>query len=261
MRSSKTRAVVGATCAALLASGVAAFATPGDDAVNACVDRSKGTLRIVGSSADCNATKERFLSWNQQGQPGPTGPAGPAGETGPQGPAGAAGATGPAGPAGPAGPEGPQGAPGPGARIYKAGANFDAAPNLQPDEYTLLFRFADVPAGDYLLDARLDFELQFNRSGVFRGMVRVECQVDVPVDGALAANHYIFRSRATGGDDALLWSGVWPFEDVLHVAHPGPVSLSCRREDADTSIAYHAFDSSLFLQRIDELVATPSFHA
>jgi len=77
-------------------------------AINACVNKTSGALRI---SKSCKKG-ERPLSWNATGATGPTGPAGPAGVaggTGPAGPAGVAGGTGPAGPAGVAGATGPAG--------------------------------------------------------------------------------------------------------------------------------------------------------
>ncbi len=79
--------------------------------IDACVNKSSGSVRIIGASQSCGSA-ENALSWNVAG---PTGPAGPAGATGPTGPAGAAGPAGPAGPVGPAGATGPTGPPGAGA--------------------------------------------------------------------------------------------------------------------------------------------------
>jgi hypothetical protein len=51
----------------------------------ACVNTKNGGMRLVGSPADCNASKETAVSWNVVG---PEGPQGDQGEPGPQGPPG-----------------------------------------------------------------------------------------------------------------------------------------------------------------------------
>ena len=61
--------------------------------INACVNKSDGTIRIVLSTDSCKKS-ESPLSWNMQGPPGEEGnpgQAGPVGPAGPQGPAGPAG--------------------------------------------------------------------------------------------------------------------------------------------------------------------------
>lgn len=81
-------------------------------AVRACVHRTTGALRVVGSAGECRAG-ERYLTWSLAGTPGRPGPAGPAGRAGPVGPSGKTGAPGPAGAPGAAGAPGLAGAPGP----------------------------------------------------------------------------------------------------------------------------------------------------
>jgi hypothetical protein len=124
--------------AAGLASVAAAADAPVPSAVNACVHKTTGQVRVVANTNQCSAQVETALTWNQQGVPGPqgtigpAGPVGPAGATGdpgpagvqgPAGPAGGAGAQGPAGPAGSAGPQGPVGAQGPQGPSGPAGAS------------------------------------------------------------------------------------------------------------------------------------------
>jgi hypothetical protein len=79
-----------------------------DDAINACVNKKTGLVRIVSESAKCRRAEDP-LSWNRTGPPGEQGPAGPLGPKGEQGPAGPPGPRGEQGPAGPPGPQGEQG--------------------------------------------------------------------------------------------------------------------------------------------------------
>ena len=65
--------------------------------IDACVNNSSGTIKIVSAPTQCSNNEIRLV-WNADGVAGPTGPEGPTGPTGPQG---LAGATGPQGPAGP----------------------------------------------------------------------------------------------------------------------------------------------------------------
>jgi hypothetical protein len=63
----------------------------------ACVTTKTGSLRMVASPAECNATRETAVSWNMVGPQGPQGPAGPQGAQGQQGPQGPEGEPGPPG--------------------------------------------------------------------------------------------------------------------------------------------------------------------
>ncbi|MGH9604587.1 MAG: hypothetical protein ACRD3N_02690 [Terracidiphilus sp.] len=98
----------------LLLTGTVAMAGPTTATIDSCVDNTTGAVRIVASSAACNAG-EHFVTWaavgpagvtgatGAQGPIGPAGPAGLTGATGAQGDMGAQGNTGPTGPTGAAG--------------------------------------------------------------------------------------------------------------------------------------------------------------
>jgi formylglycine-generating enzyme required for sulfatase activity len=104
--------VVGMALVVLVAGATWAWAQT-DGVINACVNASDGTLRIVAEPVCKN--KEVLLSWNimgPQGEQGPQGATGPQGDVGPTGPQGEQGIQGEVGPAGPAGPQGEQGLPG-----------------------------------------------------------------------------------------------------------------------------------------------------
>ena len=73
--------------AAMLAIFVTYGVASADDPIHACVKKTGGQVRIVESSADCNAS-EVAVDWAAAGPPGPAGPAGPAGPQGVAGPAG-----------------------------------------------------------------------------------------------------------------------------------------------------------------------------
>jgi len=79
--------VAGAAIALTVTVGLAAAQGEQDATVQACVNRTNGLVRVVGSSGDCRR-RERALSWNVRGPQGPPGPAGPQGEPGPAGPHG-----------------------------------------------------------------------------------------------------------------------------------------------------------------------------
>jgi hypothetical protein len=65
---------------AAVAGGIAYAAIPGEDGViSACRHKISGALRVIDSSATCNASTELPLNWNQSGPAGSTGPTGPPG--------------------------------------------------------------------------------------------------------------------------------------------------------------------------------------
>jgi hypothetical protein len=82
-------AIIGST-----AIGLAGAAATG--VIDACVNNSSGTIKIVSATAQC-ANNEIRLVWNADGVAGATGPTGATGATGATGPTGATGATGPSG--------------------------------------------------------------------------------------------------------------------------------------------------------------------
>jgi len=108
--------------AALLFTATTALAAPTTASINACVNTSTGTVRIVSSPGAC-VSGEAAVAWALAGPTGPQGPSGPAGANGapgPIGPVGPAGINGAPGPVGSAGPVGATGAIGP---VGPAGIN------------------------------------------------------------------------------------------------------------------------------------------
>lgn len=89
----------------------AASLTASASVIHVCVNKSKGTVRIVASATACDAKTETALTWNSKG---PEGPAGPEGLKGPRGATGATGLAGPRGATGATGAAGSTGAQGPG---------------------------------------------------------------------------------------------------------------------------------------------------
>jgi hypothetical protein len=125
------RRVVLAALPLVLVAGVALAAQPGGRrpstaAINACVKKKSGLVRVVGSAGGCRKGESR-LTWNVQGPAGPRGASGAAGEIGPAGPAGPVG---PAGPPGAKGDTGARGATGPAGAAGLAGPQGPAAPAL-----------------------------------------------------------------------------------------------------------------------------------
>ena len=91
--------------------------------IHACVSNRNGTVRIVGASTACDASRETALDWGIQGpkgDKGDTGDTGPTGPVGPMGPQGPQGEQGPMGPTGPQGPAGTGGAPIDTSRMYQS---------------------------------------------------------------------------------------------------------------------------------------------
>ncbi len=110
-----------------IVTGTASLAASASE-IHICVNKSKGTVRIVASATACNATTETALTWNQQGPVGPKGPQGI------QGKRGATGATGPTGLRGATGATGATGAQGPGgfngAQLFTASGTWTAPPTI-----------------------------------------------------------------------------------------------------------------------------------
>jgi hypothetical protein len=116
-RTATTVGVLGV--AAVLVLGVAGAAHSETDAaaVNGCVNKTTGALRILLDTDPkiCNS-QETLLTWNVEGPQGPAGPKGNQGAQGvpgPQGTPGPQGVAGPKGDQGTKGDQGPQGLPGP----------------------------------------------------------------------------------------------------------------------------------------------------
>lgn len=129
-------------CAAALVFAFTAHADTQPVVFFACVNNSSGTIHMVSATDTC-ATGEQLVVWNQQGPVGPQGPQGPAGPQGPQGPQG---------PAGPQGAPGPAGALGFGSDVLLANT---LSTNLASP--TEMVRLRNLPAGNYIVTATLDF--------------------------------------------------------------------------------------------------------
>ncbi|MBU6280410.1 MAG: hypothetical protein KGN78_14310 [Actinomycetales bacterium] len=113
---------IGVVVGAVLVGGISYATQPEAGAVNACVDKVTGVLRLLGTRA-CTAS-ETPMSWSvigPRGASGPIGPRGPVGLTGAQGPSGQ---TGSQGPSGTRGAQGERGAIGP--RGYSGAGGYQA---------------------------------------------------------------------------------------------------------------------------------------
>jgi hypothetical protein len=109
-RTATTVGVLGV--AAVLVLGVASAAQSETEAaaVNGCVNKTTGAIRILlDTDPKVCSSQETLLTWNVEGPQGPPGPAGPPGAAGPKGDQGVPG---PQGAQGPQGVPGPQGIPG-----------------------------------------------------------------------------------------------------------------------------------------------------
>lgn len=88
-------------------------AQTGTEVINACQQKSSGLLKVVASTAECNAKSEIALSWNVAGPAGAKGDKGDPGPKGDKGDPGEAGAPGAASTVpGPKGDKGDKGDPG-----------------------------------------------------------------------------------------------------------------------------------------------------
>jgi hypothetical protein len=98
-RTRKVSLLVALVAALAFAAGstFVAYADQGASQIDACVNNSSGTIKIVDAATTCKNNDVKLV-WNTQG---------PQGIPGPQG------SQGPAGPIGPAGPQGPEGQRGP----------------------------------------------------------------------------------------------------------------------------------------------------
>jgi hypothetical protein len=110
-RTATTVGVLSVAAVLVLAGASVAYSQTDSDAINGCVEKTTGALRVLSdTSPKVCSSNETMLTWNQQG---PVGPTGPKGDQGPQGVPGPKGDQGPQGNPGPKGDQGPQGIPGP----------------------------------------------------------------------------------------------------------------------------------------------------
>jgi hypothetical protein len=124
-----------AAAAAVGSVGYAAIPSA-DGTISACRD-GQGRLKVIDAEAGATCSSgQQAMKWNQQGPQGPVGPQGPRGITGLQGPAG---------------PAGPQGSPGPVSVYY----GHDSSGGIMPYEYATIGGRLDLPAGQWLLIAKV----------------------------------------------------------------------------------------------------------
>ena len=124
----RTRLVVIGIVAFLLGSTSLSVGLAATGVIDACVNNSSGTIKIVSAATQC-LNNEIRLVWNAEGVAGQPGPAGPTGATGATGLTGASGATGATGSQGLTGPTGASGATGASGVAGATGATGTAGPS------------------------------------------------------------------------------------------------------------------------------------
>lgn len=178
----------------VVVSGGVAFATiPGPDGTitgcytkNAGVFDAKGAVRVVDAGSECRSS-ELVLTWNQTGPPGPAGLQGPPGEPGQDGADGHAES-----------------------HVWFA-QQTGTKELIENTPVTILS--ANVPAGSYRVDGRLDFD-SLNHA------TDVRCQIA----GILAARHF---AQSTGHGFTTT-----PLELTVALVHPGgPLDLTCHGDN------------------------------
>lgn len=196
-----------------LASGARAQAPDPNDPniIWACYVPLSGTvyrIKTTDTRQEC-ASKAHVMFWfNQTGPEGPQGPPGPQGPAGPVGPIGPTGPIGPAGPIGPIGPAGPAGA---GATAYFTART---APTVQLNIGVLTVMSLNMPAGSYVLIARV-------RADYFGGSeeAAVGCHIGVP--GQLAHTPTDVNRILQGGHTSFVVVG------VINSGSPFTANLNC----------------------------------
>ncbi|HEU4866826.1 MAG TPA: putative metal-binding motif-containing protein [Actinomycetota bacterium] len=88
-RNRRGASIIGLVLSLAVLGGVAGAQTTAPSNIVACVHKTTGNLRVVGSADDCRS-QETALEWSREGgaSVGPEGPEGPAGPEGPEGPQG-----------------------------------------------------------------------------------------------------------------------------------------------------------------------------
>jgi len=130
---------------------------PSRSKIHGCYSKKSGTLRVAKAGKRCRKG-ERKIVWTKTGVRGLRGPRGAAGNSGANGPAGPAGNPGPQGATGPKGATGPAGAtgpPGPSDSLEAVNAGPVTITGTDNASANSLATRADVPAGSYLLTARV----------------------------------------------------------------------------------------------------------
>jgi len=190
----KSMATAGLVAGIIVSGGLAYAAIPDPDGtITGCYTKqaglfdAKGAVRVVDSASECRSS-ELVLTWSQKGQPGHDGADG---EPGPQGPAG---------PAGPAATT----------NVYFV--SYPATDFLAPEgaPYTLVSM--DLPAGSYVLQARVNVRLH----GAADSVTAVLCSIP----GADS-------SQYVGGLDGYLEDAQMDLTSAI--THPGgTVAITCR---------------------------------
>lgn len=150
--------VVAVLAFGLVIAGLAIAAkNPSRSQIHGCYSKKNGTLRVAKAGKRCRKG-ERKIAWTKAGTRGPRGPRGSAGSPGTEGSAGPAGTPGPRGATGPMGATGPVGAtgpPGPSDSLEAVNPGPVTVTGTDNDSANSLATRANVPAGSYVLTARV----------------------------------------------------------------------------------------------------------
>jgi hypothetical protein len=164
-----------AAAAALILLLLATSASAQASTIYACVKKKGGVARVVSKAAKCKKGETK-RSWNTNGAVGARGAAGVTGASGLNGVSGANGVTGATGATGPTGAGGAVG----GYSVHQVAAKrvaFTSGTEVSPT--TILSR--ELPAGNYLVNAKVELELSNTKAG---GQAGLACNlVDTPSEG------------------------------------------------------------------------------
>ncbi|MEN3537536.1 hypothetical protein AAH991_20660 [Microbispora sp. ZYX-F-249] len=201
--------------------------------------RTEGAQAAAPVPAGTCPVEYRTVSWNVAGPQGPAGPAGPAGPQGLSGPAGPQGPKGETGPQGPQGEKGEKGEPG---ATYGRTRYVRQAVDRQDDARMEVVRVAELPAGDYIIQTRVDVN-PWSSSGPGTSGYYALCDLNTPT-GVVSVRSEQDQAR-------------WPrieFFATAKLSAPGPMILSCR----SANVEYVGYDGTLMVTRVPEVVVSPA---
>ncbi|MGI5161328.1 hypothetical protein [Microbispora sp. CA-102843] len=207
--------------------------------------RTTDTQVAAPAPAGTCPVESRTVSWNIAGPQGPVGPAGPQGQTGPTGLQGSKGETGPQGPQGATGPQGPKGEKGekgdPGGTYGRTHYVHEVV-QRRDDARVEVLRVSELPAGDYIIQTRVDVNPWSSRGPGTSGYYAL-CDLNTPT-GVVSV-----RSEQD--------EGRWPkieFFATAKLSAPGPVILSCQ----SVNVEYIDYNGTLMATSVPEVVASPT---
>lgn len=244
----RTYVMAGVLAVIVVAAGSAYAATAGSGGkITVCVKRSDGDLY---RSKTCH-TGDSKLSWNVRGPAGANGATGATGARGATGTAGTNGANGTNGTNGANGTNGTNGA----VAVYTTQEVRGAGEELIGASAPIILT-ENLPAGDYVVNAKLNYEFASDSSSTSNGFATGTCTLnDGFADDPSQASQYV--EGTSGGEGTAEGESPMSMQLVLDETVGTTVQLTCAPPSGATTVAL-IYDADLEATEVNQISGTPS---